>query len=222
MKRTLIALITLSSMAMGVDVLKDLDEEVLTLSTLTANGSETITSGNQALNFEVDGKTSLSSYIITFGFEVTPPADAKDPWLRLVDNTYGIKTIDASTMVAVNNDWADQVEGTTFTINTTDTFAFTFSGSNVYLSNLSTGTYVVGTPDAPGKWALISGTSRIYTNSQANQLQFGQVADLTGLSESQILEVVTTGSYTVPEPTTATLSLLALAGLAARRRRATR
>ena len=195
MKKTIFALITLSSMAMGVDVLKSLDDKTLTLSTLTVEGSATITSGNKALTFDFDGKTSLSSFIMTFGFETAPPADAKDPWLRLVDNTYGIKTLNATTMVAINSDWSKQIEGTSFAINTTDTFALTFSGSTVYLSNLSNGTYVSGTPDKPEKWVLTSGISRIYTNTQANQLQFGQVADLSGLTQPQILEVATTGSY---------------------------
>ncbi len=126
-------------------------------------------------------------------------------------------------MVAVNDDW-DIAVSEPFTINTSDTFALTVSGSNAYLSNLTTGVYINYSIEGVEQfWTLESGAARIYTNSSANKIQVGEVADLSGLTAVQVQEVATKGTYTVnaavPEPTTATLSLLALAGLAARRRR---
>lgn len=220
MKKNIIVLLFLGGMAMGAESLVELDSSVLTLAPLKLDGgSNVITSSNKALSFSVDNKTSLTAYTITFGFVVAPPSEAKDPWLRLSNNQHGFKTVDASTIVAVNADWLAPIEGSLFTINTTDTFALTFSNSNIYISNLSEGSYVKVTTDVPGGWTLTSDSSRIYTNNSANQIQLGQVADLTGLTEDQVLQVATTGTYTVPEPATATLSLLALVGLAVRRRR---
>ncbi len=227
MKKTIILLISLASVSMGVDTLKTLDSEKLNVAQVTLNGSDTITGGNQPLTFSVDEKTTLTDYTLTFGFDAIP-TDGKDPWLRLTNNQYGFKTTSSTTMVAVNADWDIPIDGSTFTINTSDTFALTVSGSTAYLSNLTQEEYTSFSIEGnESKWSLTT-ASRIFTNSSANQVQVGEVADLTGLTEAQVLEVAKTGTYTVtstpgtpavPEPATATLSLLALAGLAARRRR---
>ncbi|MBR2143957.1 MAG: PEP-CTERM sorting domain-containing protein [Akkermansia sp.] len=221
MKKTIITLLALSGLAMGVETLKELDSNELTVGTLQVGNSNTITGGNAGLTFSVGGKTQLSAYIITFGYDEIP-SDSKDSWLRLENTTgCGIGTTNSTTMdlrtgVFVGN----SIAGTSFAINTEDTFALTFSVDTVYLSNLSKGTYIsttVSADDVAG-WKLISGTARIWTHSGTTDIQVGQVADLSDLTEAQVLSVVKTG--TVPEPATATLSLLALAGLAARRRRA--
>ena len=218
-------LMSLASVSMGVDTLKKLDSEKLNVAPVTLNGSDTITGGNLPLTFSIDEKTTLTDYTLTFGFDAIP-ADGKDPWLRLTTNQYGFKTTSSTTMVAVNADWSIPIDDLTFTINTTDTFALTVSGSTAYFSNLTQGECTsFSIQGYESSWSLTT-ASRIFTNSTANQVQVGEVADLTGLTEAQVLEVATTGTYTVagapetpavPEPATATLSLLA--GLCARRRR---
>ncbi len=220
MKKTIITLLALSGLAMGVETLKELDSNELTVETLQVGNSSTITSGNAPLTFNVDEVTELSAYIITFGYDAIP-SGVKDSWLRLsAGSGCGIGTTSSTTMdLRTTYSSADNIANTSFAINTEDTFALTFSVDTVYLSNLSQGTYISTTvsADAAASWKLVSGTARIWTNSGTNQIQVGQVADLSDLTQAQVLSVVKTG--TVPEPATATLSLLALAGLAARRRR---
>ena len=220
MKKTIITLLALSGLAMGVETLEELDSNELTVGTLQVGGSSTITSGNQPLTFSVGGKTKLDAYIITFGYD-SIPSDSKDSWLRLNSTAgCGIGTTSSTTMDLRTDVFAsNNIAGTSFAINTEDTFALTFSVDTVYLSNLSKGTSISTTvgADAAAGWKLVSGTARIWTHGGTTPIQVGQVADLSGLTQAQVLSVVKTG--TVPEPATATLSLLALAGLAARRRR---
>ncbi len=61
-------------------------------------------------------------------------------------------------------------------------------------------------------------TTCVWTDGKANTFTFDKLHDVSALAgTSQFKEYVKT--LQVPEPTTATLSLLALAGLCARRRR---
>ena len=68
----------------------------------------------------------------------------------------------------------------------------------------------------------INGKTQFYTNSGAFNFGLGNVTDmssLAGKNEAFVTYVKTKTTASIPEPATATLSLLALAGLAARRRR---
>ena len=58
-------------------------------------------------------------------------------------------------------------------------------------------------------------------NAEGSEISFGenQLAVVLNSQSGTVLSATTAGTYSVPEPTTATLSLLALAALAARRRR---
>ncbi|MBQ7024428.1 MAG: PEP-CTERM sorting domain-containing protein [Akkermansia sp.] len=58
-------------------------------------------------------------------------------------------------------------------------------------------------------------------NAEGSEINFGenQLAVVLNSQSGTVLSATTAGTYSVPEPTTATLSLLALAALAARRRR---
>ena len=192
-------------------------------------GKEIITGSNSTITWDtnaVDG--TQTNYTLTFSFTKLP-TNVTDAFLRLHQNggTAGLRTMSATTMtIGKNYNTPIAADTPVFTINTTDTFALTRFGDMLYVSNLTSGTYIqqnLTVGNISSDWNLVSGTARFWTNSGAQNVQAGEVANLTGLTDAQILEVVTTGSYTpsdpVPEPTTATLSLLALAGLAARRRR---
>ena len=72
---------------------------------------------------------------------------------------------------------------------------------------------------------MTSGSNRAFANSKTTPISKTTIASLDNLvipdgQKLDIVKLVTTGAaVTIPEPATATLSLLALAGLAARRRR---
>lgn len=118
-----------------------------------------------------------------------------------------------------------------------DTLSFAYYNDTVYIGNITQGTYITfdnsastyqqkitnnnalqSPNNAYNPWVWVGNPARI-TLSNA---QFGSLDGL-GIPEGQELDIialVTTGrALLVPEPATATLSLLALAGLAARRRR---
>ncbi|MGN0865468.1 MAG: PEP-CTERM sorting domain-containing protein [Akkermansia sp.] len=228
MRKTLIALLALGSTALGVDTLKGLDDSVLTLGTVTIGGASEISASNGFLAFQVgtgtEAKTTLTHYILTFGYDAIPSSQ-QDSWLRLSNNGDfygpGIATTSGTTMcLKSNTGTSDVIQDTALNINTTDTFALTVWGTTVMLSNLTTGSCVSTSVANATTWKILSGKARVFTNSGNNQIQFGQIADLSGLTAAQAAEVAKSGTFTaVPEPATATLSLMALAGLAARRRR---
>lgn len=224
MKKTILALLVCGSVAFGAETLKSLDS-VLGAANALVGGNEIISSLNSTITWDTEAVAgTLTDYVLTFAFTQIPDG-AKDGFLRLHQNggTAGLRTTSATTLTICKN-YSDAIAGDatpSLTINTTDTFALTRFGDMLYVSNLSTGTYIeqdLTAGNISTDWNLVSGTARFWTNSEANKVQAGEVANLTGLTQTQILNVVTTGS-SVPEPTTATLSLLALAGLAARRRR---
>lgn len=96
------------------------------------------------------------------------------------------------------------------------------SNNNFYTRNL--GGFSLPS-DTDQTFAIGSGNS-----GNARETFNGKIADLTIFTSDSVIAGVndvtaimgTTAPFLVPEPTTATLSLLALAGLAARRRRASR
>ena len=78
---------------------------------------------------------------------------------------------------------------------------------------------------------LVSGTTHVWTNNKTTPVGSATIYSLENLTipsgeKLDMATLMTTGvaqtMQLVPEPTTATLSLLALCGLAARRRRASR
>ena len=63
------------------------------------------------------------------------------------------------------------------------------------------------------------GSSAFYSNSGNTEAVFGKIYDMSTLAGNNVEFSKFVKTLTIPEPTTATLSLLALCGLAARRRR---
>lgn len=95
---------------------------------------------------------------------------------------------------------------------TGDILRLSYLEGTAYLKNVTTGDTISWTPDSAVLSTLTSGQSKMWTGNNKNT-QFLSVADLSTVSFAEAR------AYAAPEPTAATLSLLALAGLAARRRR---
>jgi len=115
---------------------------------------------------------------------------------------------------------------------TSDALTFAVYEGYAYIGNKTTKEYItVNLSDVTftgeASSSMTSGEARAFANSQKTPISNVRIAslDALGISENETLDMgtlVTSGvavTKPVPEPTTATLSLLALAGLAARRRR---
>lgn len=242
MKKTLIALVALSSVAMAGHTSTTRDLATLSTDTiipiysagLTSTLDKKLSGSNESITFGTT--TALSSYIFTFAFDTLPNAN-KDAVIRTStagsnNNTSALSVVSRSSSDGVvltfcrgDATTAGTVFGGTLAANTTDTFALTVYTAaddthTLYLSNLSTHELITVTEaDIPAEltyFDMKSGTARVFSASGSVSIVVGQVGDLTGLSADMVKTFAATGA---PEPATATLSLLALAGLAARRKR---
>lgn len=209
----------------------------LTLSNSNNSTDYHLTGSNHAIQFtvpSVSGDAMISSYMMTFSFDKLPNLN-KDACIRTqpYNDTASLSVCSLVSSTGTSpllsftrGDSSASAFGGTLVGNTTDTFAITvyttLNAHTLYLSNLTTGEYVrVQNNDIPTeitKFDFISKKAHAYSASGAINLFVGEVADISGLTQSQVNNLVKTGSPT-PEPTTATLSLLALVGLCARRRR---
>ncbi|MBQ3144863.1 MAG: PEP-CTERM sorting domain-containing protein [Akkermansia sp.] len=101
------------------------------------------------------------------------------------------------------------------TLGTMYRMSFDKGTSILYLADTTTGNYVTA------DWAAYTAYANMWQSSfyESNDVTVtaGKVYDMNGITGESFKNYAT--AVSVPEPTTATLSLLALAGLAARRRR---
>ncbi len=119
--------------------------------------------------------------------------------------------------------------GNSITLSQGDEFRFAYDAvsSTAYLYNVTKDELAIhnlSSDDA--SYHLVSGTSNndegasvVYTNEGNDYASYGTVYDMSSLAGDTQAFTTYVKTMVVPEPTTATLSLLALAGLAARRRR---
>ena len=237
MKKTLITLFALGSVALGTTP--------TTYTVTFANGgSDTLTSSRSHLYFG-EGAITLESWVLEF--EITKLGDVgvfmntaygADHNVNNRDGL-GIRTSTTSglRLGIGGNDGSqsddvlsvDSFHATTGTVSTTNPItlrlAYNAVNNTAYLVNVKTSDYitmetsedytltsvatsVTGTGDVTGK-------TTFYTDGSKSNFKVLEVADMSVLANDSAAFF----SYIVPEPTTATLSLLALCGLAARRRR---
>ena len=234
MKNTLlIAALALGSVAAAADLVKLSNDINLVSSYTKPNGDVELTSGRTQIKFDTNGAaaggTSLNNYVLTFQFLKSDSIN-QDAFLRIAGKLYVRGTTDQEgitspiyVMKGADATGTTMVSDGYISANTNDTYALTVSAENnvAYLSNLSTHEYVTVSDlqAVYGTKTLTlnseSGTEVFWTNNANVKVKFGQVADLTGFTNDDLKNVA---AYGVPEPATATLSLLALAGLASRRR----
>ena len=211
MKKTIIALLALAGVAAAAPL------------TLTSPANGSLSSGNNAVAWSEDYST-LTSWELSF---TLTDAALGDAILFGTDRDgsgaagYILSTnVDGSLEVYARNIGVTYSKSTAAGVVTAGTpVAITFSfvaDENQYTNEIVGGTFTVKAGEATSSWAVTSGlgytdltnnsVSRFWTNGGAEQ--FSNIT-VTKLDNNMV----------VPEPTTATLSLLALAGLAARRRR---
>ncbi len=222
MKKTLMiacALLAPSVMADGALTLPSTQVYVGTSGTTTE-----ITTSNQPLRWDSTDSgvaTSLESWAITFTL-----TDSRDygkshrPGISMSNSSGGANGLGITYRngkFEFSN--AEVTLGTNLNIAATQNHTFTFAYDAVnkiaYLADCDTDAVIsyALTDSETFATTLISGTVRSWTNQGYQDYSFGAVTDMSAYAGTAAF------AQYVPEPTTATLSLLALAGLAARRRR---
>ncbi|MBQ9095452.1 MAG: LamG domain-containing protein [Akkermansia sp.] len=181
-------------------------------------GSMNISASSFTLSFKVNGATAdyrslFSMNIGEFGqvnMQTENPNNGSDTCLYATNNSIEITSDAARTSIRGENGWANVIltgDGQTLTLYVNgDSASVTYApGADSKLSNFQLGS----------QWG--DGSRRV----QANFDDLAIWNRTLGADEIALLSqgAIANGTLPVPEPTTATLSLLALAGLAARRRR---
>ncbi len=241
MKRTLILAGALAMAAAQADT--------LTLPSIELDASQTQQNGTLIWTATEDfSKTSLTNYSLTFSLEKDPgTTDAAffTTWggnylmgLLLCTDGSGNITLrhdqEKTAFTDANVPSVAWTEGGKYTLTVIDSKAYLYAGTEVPTStptscvDLSLAEFSTtskggdAAPDCP--WTLTSGTAKLWANGQNATVAktpstFYTLTDLSNVTAAQYFSAPTDNTDTVPEPATATLSLLALAGLAARRRR---
>lgn len=185
------------------------EEGAMTASSLTNNGGSVNIVGSLTTN-----TVTLNGGTITLGTE-----EAHDNDLSLTDLTVSkTSTINANLVMGTGTDTAT----ITFAQGTSVTLGCTLDlGENTKIVLDATD---IATLDANGNIDLFTGVDKLGTYLEDGGLVWIYSADDTTLATTHALAFRDDGQggytvYATPEPATATLSLLALAGLCARRRR---
>lgn len=235
MKKTIISLIALAGVVSATD-----DATIWTFSTNgTYNGTEG--ASYAGFNFTLSGEMSsrVTTSASTQGVEITPLVGLDSISLTTRGNqdvvgTYNLYVVDSNgTLMAVSsnsvsldtNNVATEMEFN-FTVDSTygtnksltlDTKYYAYLIDSTYLSTNWT-SKVIGSTIAGDQINSIQLACYGYGNPN-NQEEWGCAGLNRSVLYPNFAPIATVNVHSVPEPTTATLSLLALAGLAARRRR---
>ena len=226
MKKTLIALMALAGIACGADsITLDINSFNSSIQEIAADYSPT----SYTLEFTIDSLTYNGTRFSGFV-------------LRLADN-WGIFTQSNQHIGLDNTDAGDrtwvtatETEGSTKTWTYTDSTKLdswlvnaaldgtsveldvTSEGSSITLTNNS-GTFIIETGYSVALSDVVLVTEdKMKDYGSANGVDVNNFKGVASISNATLTYTATTNNA-VPEPATATLSLLALAGLAARRRR---
>ena len=197
MKKTLIALMALAGMAMGADY------------TMEKGGN--LFAGTFTLEFTLEENFAVTGDydILAAYYQVNGSSYNVNAFLLNSDKTLTLNRGGALSDTTLDND---------VTTGTTDKSTFTTDGTTAY--TLGAGSYTIkylgGTNGSAAADLYLDGAKVAgFTGGNHNMNGINNGGDTLNLKTNDSYGV----TATVPEPTTATLSLLALAGLAARRRR---
>lgn len=204
----------------------------LNLTSVTFNTESILTYGNQAMNWEPNAAYE------TWYMEFTLPTVTSDVYQATIttgpsgSNSSGLSVSAKNGSITLGTGMKNVItDAGSLTFSSTDTLTFAYYDGTAYLGNMTTQEFISVSTNLPSPTTMTSGISRAWANGNptgTTQIGATSIASLDGLNipDGSALDMgtlMTTGvaqtMQLVPEPATATLSLLALAGLAARRRR---
>ncbi len=222
MKKTIIALLALAGVAAA-------DTYELDKKAVTFGSAATLTSGNQAMSW-ADGAV-YETWYMEFNLSDVTATEYKATITAGPggSNSSGLSVSAKAGSITLGTGNAGVISSAgSLEFTTTDTLTFAYYDGTAYLGNMRTKEYISASTGLPSTTTMTSGTSRAWANGNpvgTTQIGATSIASLDDLDiptgyTLDMGKLMTTGvAQSVPEPTTATLSLLALAGLAARRRR---
>lgn len=214
MKKTLIPLVALAGVAIAA-------EETLTITT-PADGA--LTTGNAAIAWS-EAYTNLESWQLSFTLTDTELGDAilfgtdknnsGAAGYLLSTNTDG--SLEVYARGIANITYSQSTAAGVVTAGTPIAITFSFVADvNMYTNEVVGGTFTLSSGGTSNSWVVTQGLE--YTDLTNNSIsRFWTNGGAETFSNISVMKL--DSNMVVPEPTTSALSLLALAGLAARRRR---
>lgn len=219
MKKTLITLLAFSGMSFGA-TLSELPSHVITLgdasTTSISSGSAKIWIDGQGGTYD---KNFDNGWMMEFIFNSYTPESAENlVFFKAQGGDGGLELSARDNSILFTDKSGDSDMSSALTLYTDVLYRASYdkTAQAIYLTNTETGDYVTGTwpYDGWGNTGTYAGT--FYTNDKIT-IEVGKAYDMEGITGDSFKEYATIAN--VPEPATSTLSLLALAGLVARRRR---
>ena len=225
MKKTLIALVAMAGISMGAEgLVTDASEPTWTALTLTTPANNQLTSGNSAIDWSEETGNLTESWALSFTLD---PSRAENAYLfgTVKGNSgadgYTLSTTSAGA-IALNQNKSNNV--LTVGSYTADDSAVAITLQFVkYVDEAGaalSGEFTLTVGDASATYVVENFDNTVFNKGSNNNVWTnGGAEKLYNISLATAGCVTIASSPVVPEPATATLSLLALAGLAARRRR---
>ena len=225
MKKTLIALVAMAGISMGAEgLVTDASELTWTALTLTTPANNQLTSGNSAIDWSEETGNLTESWALSFTLD---PSRVSSQYLfGTVKGSSGADgytlSITSAGAIALNQNKSNNV--LTVGSYTADDSAVAITLQFVkYVDEAGadlSGEFTLTVGDASATYVVENFDNTVFNKGVNNNVWTnGGAEKLYDISLATAGCVTIASSPVVPEPATATLSLLALCGLAARRRR---
>ena len=220
MKKTIIAIMALASVA-AADSVMSLEELTWNPLTVTTPANGTLASGNSAIDWSEATGNLTNSWELSF---ILDPSRLSNEYL--FGTVKGNSGADGYTLSITNAGAIALNQNKSSNVLTVGSYTAADSAVAITLQyvkyvdaegNFDSGLFTLTVGNDSATYVVTEETNTVFTKGSNNNVWTnGGAEKLSGISVKYADSVV---APSIPEPTTATLSLLALAGLAARRRR---
>ena len=220
MKKTIIAIMALASVA-AADSVMSLEELTWNPLTVTTPANGTLASGNSAIDWSEATGNLTNSWELSF---ILDPSRLSNEYL--FGTVKGNSGADGYTLSITNAGAIALNQNKSNNVLTVGSYTAADSAVAITLQyvkyvdaegNFDSGLFTLTVGNDSATYVVTDAANTVFTKGSNNNVWTnGGAEKLSGISVKYADAVV---APSIPEPTTATLSLLALAGLAARRRR---
>ena len=220
MKKTIIAIMALASVA-AADSVMSLEELTWNPLTVTTPANGTLASGNSAIDWSEATGNLTNSWELSF---ILDPSRLSNQYL--FGTVKGNSGADGYTLSITNAGAIALNQNKSSNVLTVGSYTAADSAVAITLQyvkyvdaegNFDSGLFTLTVGNDSATYVVTDAANTVFTKGSNNNVWTnGGAEKLSGISVKYADSVV---APSIPEPTTATLSLLALAGLAARRRR---